>query len=97
MTLSAARSVISRSVITHLRRYTKGHFIDKHDDRAMKTVNGNVYDRGMSESLVITNWLLDIALVYYLSRDFTEEDGGAFVDLNEGGNYQVGNNAKNCR
>eukprot|EP01127_Copromyxa_protea_P009186 TRINITY_DN214_c0_g1_i10.p1 TRINITY_DN214_c0_g1~~TRINITY_DN214_c0_g1_i10.p1 ORF type:complete len:644 (-),score=207.53 TRINITY_DN214_c0_g1_i10:45-1976(-) len=52
-------------------RYTKGHFIEKHDDRALKTINEQVYER-------------DIAVVYYLSRDFNEEDGGAFVDLNAG-------------
>jgi hypothetical protein len=27
----------------------------------------------------------ELACVYYLSRDFGEEDGGAFVDLNDGG------------
>lgn len=30
----------------------------------------------------------DIAVVYYLSRDFTEDDGGAFVDLNDGGKFR---------
>lgn len=52
-------------------RYTKGHFIDPHDDNATKIVDQIQYRRTM-------------ALVYYVTRNWTHSDGGLFVDMFQG-------------
>lgn len=49
-------------------RYTKGNFIEPHDDSAREEINGEVYER-------------DLAIVLYLSKAWTFEMGGLFVDL----------------
>lgn len=54
-----------------IARYTKGHFIDPHDDNAFKEIDGTLYER-------------DIALIYYLTpNDWSAQDGGLLLDLNE--------------
>eukprot|EP01125_Pyxidicula_operculata_P007889 TRINITY_DN2664_c0_g1_i1.p1 TRINITY_DN2664_c0_g1~~TRINITY_DN2664_c0_g1_i1.p1 ORF type:complete len:557 (-),score=99.88 TRINITY_DN2664_c0_g1_i1:23-1570(-) len=55
-------------------RYSKGHFIDPHDDNATKTLENGVYDR-------------DIAIIYYLTPNWKEEDGGLLVDLEKNQKY----------
>lgn len=49
-------------------RYSAGHFIDPHDDRAYKEFYGDLYSRSY-------------AVIYYLTKDWTVEDGGALLDL----------------
>eukprot|EP01134_Creolimax_fragrantissima_P000986 CFRG0986T1 len=49
-------------------RYTTGHFIQPHDDRAYKEVGGQIYSR-------------DIAIIYYLTKDWTAADGGGLLDM----------------
>ncbi|KNC84959.1 hypothetical protein SARC_02850 [Sphaeroforma arctica JP610] len=49
-------------------KYTKGHFIEAHDDRAYKEIGGETYSR-------------DIACIYYLTKDWSEKDGGALLDM----------------
>ena len=49
-------------------RYTSGHFIEPHDDQAQEVIDGIKYQR-------------DVAIVYYLSKNWTANNGGLFVDL----------------
>lgn len=49
-------------------RYTNSHFIDPHDDRQYKDIDGEVYSRY-------------VAVIYYLTPNWTAEDGGALVDI----------------
>lgn len=49
-------------------KYTEGHFIAPHDDRAYKEVNGQHFSR-------------HIAVIYYCSKDWKEEYGGQLVDM----------------
>jgi len=56
-------------------RYTRGHFINSHDDRATKVIDGQVYER-------------EIALIYYLTPpDWKLEDGGILIDEDTNTNY----------
>ncbi|KAK3266960.1 hypothetical protein CYMTET_24449 [Cymbomonas tetramitiformis] len=52
-------------------KYTKGCFIEPHDDVAYKDVDGVRYER-------------EIAVIYYLTKDWNAEMGGCFVDLELG-------------
>jgi hypothetical protein len=49
-------------------RYNHSDHIEPHDDRAYKEIDGEIYSRY-------------IAVIYYLTKDWSEEDGGALVDL----------------
>lgn len=49
-------------------RYSRGHFIEPHDDLAWKQHNGKRYKR-------------TIALIYYMTRDWDSRLGGSFMDL----------------
>lgn len=55
-------------------RYTTGHFIDKHDDKAYKKIENQQYER-------------DIAVIYYLTPDWSEADGGVLIDHQTGTRY----------
>ena len=48
-------------------RYLKGHFIDPHDDKALKELHGVQYYR-------------KYAVIYYLSKNWKGEYGGSLVD-----------------
>lgn len=61
-------------------KYVQSHYIDPHDgttliinyssiiDRAYKEINSETYSR-------------DIAVIYYLAKDWKAEDGGALIDV----------------
>lgn len=49
-------------------RYNSADHIEPHDDRAYKEIDSVTYSR-------------HIALIYYAAKDWSEEDGGALVDL----------------
>jgi hypothetical protein len=57
-------------------RYTRGHFIEPHDDTASKSV---AVEGGSME----VTYDRDIACIYYLSKSWDERLGGLFVDLQE--------------
>jgi Rps23 Pro-64 3,4-dihydroxylase Tpa1-like proline 4-hydroxylase len=48
--------------ILHLGQYLHSHFIDPHDDRAYKMIGGKQHSRS-------------IAVIYYLTPNWTEEEG----------------------
>ncbi len=50
-------------------RYLLGDHIDSHDDRAYKEIDGVMYSR-------------DIACIYYLTDNWTEDDGGTIFNPN---------------
>jgi Rps23 Pro-64 3,4-dihydroxylase Tpa1-like proline 4-hydroxylase len=50
-------------------RYTNKHYIDPHDDRQYKEIDGETYSR-------------EIALIYYLTPDWKKQDGGSLIDMN---------------
>mmetsp|Transcript_8344 Transcript_8344/g.13518 ORF Transcript_8344/g.13518 Transcript_8344/m.13518 type:complete len:296 (+) Transcript_8344:190-1077(+) len=52
-------------------RYTKGHFIEPHNDVAMKSFNGNLQHR-------------EVAVIIYLSQNWKVANGGLFVDHSTG-------------
>jgi len=49
-------------------RYTQGHFIAPHDDKALKTINDIVYER-------------EIAFIYYLTPNWSLSEGGTLIDI----------------
>eukprot|EP01087_Luapelamoeba_hula_P019098 TRINITY_DN6280_c0_g1_i1.p1 TRINITY_DN6280_c0_g1~~TRINITY_DN6280_c0_g1_i1.p1 ORF type:complete len:415 (+),score=58.36 TRINITY_DN6280_c0_g1_i1:304-1548(+) len=49
-------------------KYVKTHHIDAHDDKAYKTIDGLIHSR-------------HIALIYYLTPEWTSADGGLLLDL----------------
>jgi Rps23 Pro-64 3,4-dihydroxylase Tpa1-like proline 4-hydroxylase len=55
-------------------RYTTGHFIETHDDKAYKNIDNHQFER-------------DIAIIYYLTPSWTQEDGGILIDHQTGTNY----------
>ena len=58
-------------------KYTRGCFIEPHDDVAFKDIVG--------EDGVKRRYERDIAVIYYLTKDWHYELGGNFVDLSVGG------------
>jgi hypothetical protein len=68
-------------------RYTEGHFIDAHDDAAyidvdMRGKNGNSLTSNINpESNKKVLCSRDIAMVYYLTKNWTSDNGGCFIDL----------------
>jgi len=52
-------------------RYTRGSFIEPHDDAAFKEIEGKLHKRS-------------IAVIFYLTQNWTEDFGGSFVDLQGG-------------
>ena len=59
-------------------RYTRGHFIDAHDDAAYLDFPDNKGGNGGGKMLLHSR---DIAMVYYLTKNWTVDDGGCFIDL----------------
>ena len=51
--------------------YRAGDFIEPHDDTAYKMINGKLHRR-------------HIAFIYYLTKDWQEDFGGNFIDLDTG-------------
>ena len=63
-----------------LTGYTAGCFIEPHDDVAYKDVapaDADCKERGVAPG----RYVRDIALVYYLTKEWDARQGGAFVDL----------------
>mmetsp|Transcript_28335 Transcript_28335/g.47543 ORF Transcript_28335/g.47543 Transcript_28335/m.47543 type:complete len:338 (+) Transcript_28335:236-1249(+) len=58
-------------------RYTRGCFIEPHDDVAFKDLED-------ATTGVVTRQARDIAVIYYLTKDWEEEMGGIFVDMEAG-------------
>ena len=67
----------NRIGIFQAAKYTRGCFIEPHDDIAFKDI---VDDQGISR-----RYERDIAVIYYLTKDWHYELGGNFVDLTVGG------------
>mmetsp|Transcript_523 Transcript_523/g.969 ORF Transcript_523/g.969 Transcript_523/m.969 type:complete len:332 (-) Transcript_523:64-1059(-) len=61
-------------------RYNRGHHITEHDDHAL------VYhqEKGDEDPVLCSR---DIAVIYYLTKDWRETDGGVLVDLQTGARY----------
>jgi 2OG-Fe(II) oxygenase superfamily len=61
-------------------KYTEGHFIDAHDDAAYLDVccKSATSSSGGKATILCSR---DVAMVYYLTKDWTSANGGCFVDL----------------
>lgn len=59
-------------------RYTQGHFIDAHDDAAYSDVLENKSSESRGETVLYSR---DIAMVYYLTKNWSDDNGGSFIDL----------------
>lgn len=59
-------------------KYTEGHFIDAHDDAAYLDVP-DIADKALSKTTILCS--RDIAMVFYLTKDWSADNGGCFIDL----------------
>ena len=59
-------------------RYTRGHYIDAHDDAAYSDVLEHSNPERKGEVVLYSR---DIALVYYLTKNWSDDNGGSFIDL----------------
>eukprot|EP00123_Amoebidium_parasiticum_P014006 comp22278_c0_seq1/m.32971 comp22278_c0_seq1/g.32971 ORF comp22278_c0_seq1/g.32971 comp22278_c0_seq1/m.32971 type:complete len:654 (-) comp22278_c0_seq1:315-2276(-) len=75
--LDMFRNVLpDRAAVFSAGKYLQSHFIDEHDDRAYKVLGGKTHSR-------------DIAFIYYLTKDWTEEMGGLLTDVEGDGKSYV--------
>jgi Rps23 Pro-64 3,4-dihydroxylase Tpa1-like proline 4-hydroxylase len=56
-----------------LARYQRGHFIEKHDDKAYVKLDDPDEDRMVS-------YTRDVAIIFYFNKNWTSDDGGILVD-----------------
>ena len=69
-------------------KYSEGHFIDAHDDAAYLDIV-DITDKVFSNTSILVS--RDIAMVFYLTKDWSADNGGCFIDLvgGEGRNNAV--------
>lgn len=59
-------------------KYSEGHFIDAHDDAAYLDIIDNTDKVFSNTSIMVSR---DIAMVFYLTKDWSADNGGCFIDL----------------
>ena len=59
-------------------KYSEGHFIDAHDDAAYLDIV-DITDKVFSNTSILVS--RDIAMVFYLTKDWSADNGGCFIDL----------------
>lgn len=59
-------------------KYTKGHFIDAHDDAAYLDIPSADAKNNSCSTVMGSR---DIAMVYYLTKNWSPDNGGCFIDL----------------
>ena len=59
-------------------KYSNGHFIDAHDDAAYLDVDDVKSEKGSGKAILHSR---DVAMVYYLTKNWSVDNGGCFIDL----------------
>ena len=59
-------------------KYSEGHFIDAHDDAAYLDIIDITDKVSRHTSILVSR---DIAMVFYLTKDWSADNGGCFIDL----------------